>query len=177
MACSYGVSIATPPPSTTTTSAPSQDPTAARTAFGSFVRQYVTVRAEDRQARNDTQSVLLQEKGTTLEAANKALVSWSFQKQMVSQRTGRRIGDLPRTVDTRIFIEAALEANQLQQESDGIEFRVFALGGPQPSLGSQLVALNIRIQRAWRLLDDKIEDSLRGYGLTWAEVGGRPQSD
>ena len=82
---------------------------------------------------------------------------------------------LPRTPLTRQFIEDALVANQSFQKGTTILWQAYVNRGKStPDEDARAIALWNDSERQWRTLDDRIEDAMRPYGLSWPGGAGRP---
>jgi hypothetical protein len=159
VACGYGVALTTPRPSSTAVAA-----TPDSAMFTSFVRQYVAVRAQDRQAQS----------AITIGTGPNAAAEWYVRRLFATGTTGQKISQLPRSIETRAFIEAAIEAINFREQSETIWLRYVSNSNSSTSELTQATALADRSAKAWRELDDKVEDELWRRGLDWAAVGGRP---
>jgi hypothetical protein len=97
------------------------------------------------------------------------------QRGGVHIRTHSDLERLPRSAETRNFVETAVRAAEVGLSADMLLGDAYTTrGGPSASEQSRWFALRQDAERTWRLLDDQIEDALRRYGSSWP-AGGRPE--
>lgn len=135
-----------------------------RAPLAAFARDYSAVRSEESTARRAVAPPV---------AGSRTMLDYYTAQLGITVATADRLEHLDRPPIARSFIDAAIGAIELRQQAD-VAYVRGAMNASDP-VYQQAPDLMSRSARAWRQLSDSVEDALRAHGLTWADVGGRPQ--